>query len=286
VTRAQLCALADRYLSALLAREPSRLPVAAKLRCTENGRELPLGEGLWKTARALRARRLFADPQAGQVAIFAVVDDGGALAVVAVRLAVAGGELCEVETLVSHAGESSIFAPESLLVGTPAAARPIDPSARATREELIRVVDSYFEGIERNSSAGVPFAPGCNRIENGLQTTSNPAVLGGLGVAEQFDRKLFAYIERVRARRYPLADGETGQVLAIVFLDVPGTVTSIESGGRRIELPPHFRRPRSTLLFERFEVEAGRIFAIEAFMHNLPYGASSGWERSPVTSSD
>jgi hypothetical protein len=88
---------------------------------------------------------------------------------------------------------------------------------------------------------------------------------------------VFAYIARVRARRYPLADVATGQVLAIVFLDVPGTVDAIELGGRRIELPPHVRKPRSTLLFELFQVERQRICAIEAFMHNLPYGASAGW---------
>jgi len=251
--------------------------VAAKLRVTENGSELPLGAGLWKRARAVRARRVFADPDAGQVLIFAVIDQGGELAVVGVRLALAGGELREVESLVTHRGESSIFGPESLLEIGPAEPRNLAQSEGATRDALIRVVDAYFDGIERDSSEGIAFHPDCVRIENGVQTTSNPAVLGGLGVAEQFDRKLFAYIERVRGRRYPLVDSETGQVLAVVFLDVPGTVTAIESGGRRIELPPHVRKPRSTLLFELFRVEAGRIRAIEAFMHNLPYGASSGW---------
>jgi hypothetical protein len=277
VTRRDLHVLADRYLGALAAREPSRLPIAAGLRCTENGRELPLGDGLWKRPCAVRARRVFAAPGDGQALIFAVIDDAGEPAVLAVRLGVANGELREVETLVSHKGESSIFGPESLLAAAPAPERLLDPAERAPRDDLIRAVDAYFVGIERDSGAGVPFHPECDRIENGVRTTRNPAFLGGLGAAEQFDRKLFAYIERVRARRYPLADGETGQVLAIVFLDVPGTVTSLEVSGRRIELPPHMRKPRSTLLFERFQVEGGRIRAIEAFMHNLPYGASSGW---------
>jgi hypothetical protein len=275
--REELHRLADRYLGALVAREPSRLPWAAGLRCTENGVERKLGEGLWKTARAVRARRVFADPVAGQALIFAVLDDGGAPAVFAVRLGVADRGLREIETLLSHKGESSIFAPESLLAAPPAPPRLLAPSERGTRDELTRVVDAYFECIERDSSAGLAVHPECDRIENGAQTTRNPAFLGGLGVAEQFDRKVFAYIERVRARRYPLADPETGQVLAIVFLDVPGTVTAIEVGGRRVELPPHVRQPRSTLLFERFAVENRRIRAIEAFMHNLPYGASSGW---------
>jgi hypothetical protein len=277
VTRGELHDLAERYLGALVAREPSRLPLAAGLRCTENGRELPLGEGVWQTARVVRARRIFAAPSDGQALIFAVIDDTGGPAVLAVRLGFDGRELREVETLVSHEGESSIFGPESLLAATPAPERLLGPAERAPRDALIRAVDAYFEGIERDSAAAVPFHPECDRVENGVRTTRNPAFLGGLGAAEQLDRKLFAYIERVRARRYPLADTETGQVLAIVFLDVPGTVTSLAVSGRRIALPPHVRKPRSTLLFERFEVESGRIRAIEAFMHNLPYGASSGW---------
>jgi hypothetical protein len=277
VTRKDLHVLADRYLGALVAREPSRLPAAAGLRCTENGRELPLGEGLWRTVRTVRARRVFAAPSDGQALIFALLDDAGEPAVLGVRLGVAGGELREVETLVSHKGESSIFGPESLLAAEPAPRSLLEPAERAPREALVRVVDSYFEGIERDSSAGVPFHPECDRIENGVRTTRNPAFLGGLGAAEQFDHRLFAYIERVRARRYPLADTETGRVLAIAFLDVPGTLTSIEVDGRRVDLPAHIRKPRSTLLFELFTVEAQRIRAIEAFMHNLPYGASSGW---------
>jgi len=269
--------LAERYLEALVARDPARLSLAAAHRFTENGVELPLGEGLWKTARAVRTRRVFADAGAGQALVFAVLEDERGLALLAARLGFAGDALRELETLLTHQGESSIFAAESLLARPPLEARALAPPERGERSELVRVVDAYFEGIERDSSAGVPFHPACQRIENGLQMTSNPAVLGGLGVAEQFDHKVFAYIERVRARRYPLADVETGQVLAIVFLDVPGTVTSIELGGRRIELPPHIRKPRSTLLFELFTVESGRIRAIEAFMHNLPYGASAGW---------
>jgi hypothetical protein len=96
-------------------------------------------------------------------------------------------------------------------------------------------------------------------------------------VAEQLERKVFAYIAEMRGRRFPIVDVERGAVLAIVFLDVPGTLTHLEVGGRRVELPAHMRQPRSTLLFELFLVESGRIHAIEAFMHNLPFGASSGW---------
>ena len=244
---------------------------------TENGRELALGAGLWRTAKAVRFRQHVAEPAAGQVAIFAVVDEGGGLAVAALRLCVADGRLRELETLASRKGESSIFGPESLAAPNPRLARELPPAQRTSREALIAAANAYFDAIERDAPAAVEFAPDCDRIENGVATTRNPAVLGGMGVAEQLERKVFAYIAAMRARRFPIVDVERGALLAVVFLDVPGTVTHLEVGGRRVELPAHMRVPRSTLLFELFLVESGRIHAIEAFMHNLPYGASSGW---------
>ena len=277
MTRDDLHGFADRVLDALVAREPARIPAASDLRVTENGRELALGAGLWRTAKAVRFRQHVAEPAAGQVAIFAVVDEGGALAVAALRLRVADGRLRELETLASRKGESSIFGPESLAAPNPRLVRELPLAQRGSREALVAAANAYFDAIERDAPAAVEFARDCDRIENGVATTRNPAVLGGMGVAEQLERKVFAYIGAMRARRFPIVDVERGAVLAIVFLDVPGTVTHLEVGGRRVELPAHMRTPRSTLLFELFLVEAGRIHAIEAFMHNLPYGASSGW---------
>jgi len=277
VTREELHGFADRVLDALVAGEPARIPAAPELRVTENARELPLGDGLWRTAKAVRFRQHVAEPAAGQIAIFAVVDEGGGLAVAALRLRVAGGQLRELETLASRKGESSIFGPESLASSNPRLLRELPAGQRTSREALVAAANAYFDAIERDAPAAVEFAPDCDRIENGVATTRNPAVLGGMGVAEQLERKVFAYIGAMRGRRFPIVDVERGAVLAIVFLDVPGTVTHLELGGRRVELPAHMRAPRSTLLFELFLVESGRIHAIEAFMHNLPYGASSGW---------
>jgi len=41
------------YLNALVAHNPKALPLAANVRFTEDTVEMPLGEGLWKTASGL-----------------------------------------------------------------------------------------------------------------------------------------------------------------------------------------------------------------------------------------
>jgi hypothetical protein len=265
VTRAELTQLAERWLDA------QRLPLVVGFRATENGVEPS------SAPRRTLTRQVWVAPEEpSQIFISGIADDGQN-AVFATRLRMHSGELVEAESLVTHKGESSIFEPKSLFERRPVA--PLAPRDRTPRKDMIAAVRAYFDAIESDSpGATVPFHPDCDRIENGAQTTRNPAFLGGLSAREQLDRKVFQYIEKVRGRRHPIADEETGQVLAIVFLDVSGKVTEIEVGGRRVPLPPHVSRPRSTLLFEVFRIERGLIRAIDAFMHNLPYGASSGWE--------
>jgi len=56
--------------------DPSRLPVAKNCRFTENTKELPLGEGLWKTASEIKYRHCVADPISGQVGLFSSLHEG------------------------------------------------------------------------------------------------------------------------------------------------------------------------------------------------------------------
>jgi len=54
-----------------VAQDPSKLPLAKNARYTENGRELKLGDGMWRPTVTLGIYKLyFADPQAGQVGFF------------------------------------------------------------------------------------------------------------------------------------------------------------------------------------------------------------------------
>jgi len=82
--RTCLLAMLQLYLDALVARDHSTLPVATDLRYTENGVEVMLGDGLWKTASQLEpGRRMdFADPVAGQVGSQLVVDENGTTPVI------------------------------------------------------------------------------------------------------------------------------------------------------------------------------------------------------------
>src|SRR5262249_6974521 len=66
----------DRYLDALVRKEPSRLPWAPHARFTENNVELSIGDGLWGTITGLGDYKLkFADVSTGQVGFYGVVKE-------------------------------------------------------------------------------------------------------------------------------------------------------------------------------------------------------------------
>ena len=111
--RACLQGIVDSYLDALAKHDPSKLPVAASVKFTENGKELKLGEGFWKTAGASTYRLYAIDPQAGDAAAQAVVAENGELNTFFVRLKVKARKISEAETLVCRKGQAGFFAPES-----------------------------------------------------------------------------------------------------------------------------------------------------------------------------
>ena len=201
------------------------------------------------------------------------------------RLKIVGGKIAESETVVAHG--SSPDAPRTGFEVMPdlqllAAIKPFLDSEvghRASRAQLIAAANAYFDGIE-HQPGHVPFAPGCNRIENGQLTTNNPTNSEGLpplGCQEQFQAKLFTYVPRVRDRRFPVVDPDRGLVVAQVVFDIPGSKTWIRDG-KEVPAPPAVANPRNNILNELFKVDRGQIQLIQAFMlPNEPYGTPTGW---------
>src|ERR1700734_3338258 len=74
--RACLEGFVDHYLDALLAHDPSLVPLAPGVRYTEDGQQLAIGDGLWRTMHAKGHYRLFVDDvAAGQVAFLGTIEE-------------------------------------------------------------------------------------------------------------------------------------------------------------------------------------------------------------------
>ncbi len=279
-SKKELFGYLDQYLEALIAHDPSRLQVMDDVRFTENTRPLKLGDGLWKTASAVKYRHAVADPLQGQVGLFCSLQEGGEhLTLLALRLKVADKKISEIETLVSrYAGQDVAFKPKALIEPAPILLETVPISERVSRDRIIEIADLYLEGLEKNSAEFIPLHKGCNRLENGLQTTNNPD-LGfplSLSCAEQIP--LFTYMTKIRDRRYVIVDEELGLVWCMVMFDVPGTVKTAELPGYGvIELAERTQYPRSMLLAELFKIRNGLILYIEALLTSVPLGTRPGW---------
>ena len=267
----------DRYLAALVERDPKRLQLTADVRFTENGKPGKPGDGLWRSASRLGDfRHVFTDTASQQALFLGKLEAGSAPALVALRLGVRGEQIAEIEHVVARQGSHPLFSPQTF-VAHPTLTASIPADRRLSREQLIAIADSYFTGIEKHSSREVLASETCQRIENGVQTTGRPG-RGSQNCAASAD--LLTYIKGVDNRRFPIVDVERGIVVATVLFDIPGETSN--SNDPAIAMDPQvaarLREPRTLLLTEWFRIDAGKIQHIEAVMHNLPPGASSGWE--------
>jgi hypothetical protein len=275
--------IADRYLAALVAHDPSKAPLAPGAHITENGQNLGTEHGLWKTAAANSKFRLyFTDPQQGAVGFIGLLLENDSPVPVALRLKVVNAQITQAETIVARntpfAKADGFVAPKPLLLANLKAADQLP------REQMIRIADSYFTGLDTDHSGShVPFDPQCQRREDGNVTANSTdpkaSAMQKLGCKAQFDTGFSVIVTKVRDRRYPIVDVERGLVYAQVFFDHTGTVASFRMDGKEVAVPADFRRPKSFQIGELFKIEKGQIRQIEAVLLDVPYGMKSGWDQ-------
>jgi hypothetical protein len=280
-TREDLYAALDGYLEALLARDPGRLDWTADALTTENNVAIEPGDGLWNTITARGPYDLrFADEATGQVALFTTVEETRDISGTCIRLALRGDAIAEVETIVVRQADEALVFPDPKFERKPVMETPVPESERCSRAEMIALADGYFSTLERNDGTiRTRFHPGCNRIENGVQTTNNPdffVPVAGLPCEEQFRLGNYRY-DRLRARRFPLVDEERGIVFAHGFIDHCGKLGEYElTDGTRVSSP--IRRPHTFYLSEAFKIRFGAIEQIEANFITVPYHMPSPWD--------
>ncbi len=280
--REELYAALDRYIAALETRDPAAVPWAEDAYNTENNVRLEPGDGVWNTITALGNYDLrFADVATGQVALFTCIEETNALSPAAIRLGVVNGEIDEVETVIARNADEGFPFLGQRFERKPVMEAMVPPEERSSRAEMLDIANGYFETIERNDGTiETKFWPGCNRVENGVQTTNNPAFplpIARLGCEEQFRLGWYRYDDRLRGRRFPLVDEERGIVLAHGFIDHCGIVGDyMLTDGTPASSP--VRRPHSYYLAEAFKIRGGAIEQVEAVFHTVPYHMPSPWD--------
>jgi hypothetical protein len=305
--RACLTGIAEQYIAAVIAKTPDKAGLATNVRMTENGQDLQIGEALWSSAAGRGEYTLHvADPVLGTVVTFATMREGETAkkpVLIAQRLKVVNRRITEIEVIVARddMGSNGAKALDAMKTPRAAFARPVPAADRMSRQEMVRVANMYFSGMQLNDGKGkYPFADDCHRIENGNAATNSPGRAGqprpdpktaasysGMWTCrEQFESGLLHFVSRIRDRRYVAVDEEHGVVVAFGFFDHDaGKNRHFQTpDGRKITGGP--QEPWTWEIAEAFKVEKGLLHEIEAVLTRAPYGMGSGWSSRADAMSD
>lgn len=235
-SRACLNTMLDRFLAAVIAKDPSRAPLAIGFRQTQNSVLTPVGAGAWKTLTALGpVQRRYLDPMTGNADFFGVVIDNGQPAVVSIRIHVDGGRITEGEWHIAHKGDpgisgkgSDVLFDVATLTANPPPQRTVVKAQRLPRDTLVAIVNSYFDGLVAGSGRTVIAHGGCRRFENGFEVSGRPIRSGDPddgfeGKGDCTSGYASLAVAMVASRRYLLID-EEAQVVVVsaVFVRKPG----------------------------------------------------------------
>lgn len=290
--------MVDSYLAALVAHDPSQVPVADNYKFVENVKSMKVGEGLWQSATAVPTS--FAiyvpDPVAEQVGFIGIMQQNDKPIELALRLKVENGKITEMEHLIAGNLMDSSLA--NLQTPRPAFLTDVPDDQRTPRDDMLKIGASYYEALVTNKGDAAPFDDSdCERHENGMITVRPPqspapssqetpagngsgfALLGSLGCTKQIDSGAFTYIERIEPRRVWIADPQTGLVFGLSQFRQPMEQKEEKiTGVPGLDTIPMNFKPFDLPAAHVFKVYDGKIHEVEAMGFTAPYNSPTGWE--------
>jgi hypothetical protein len=281
-----LLRLADATLEAVAAKDFRRLPWADPVRFTENNVALMIGDAWWGSAGATVGRKAFslADRQTGNVVWFGTIWDHDEPSFGAIRLRVSGGRISELELIAGRKPWPIPFGDPKAFALSPSLTTQVAPAERRSRERLVDLADAYLATKQRNNGALLAnFAPDCAMLENGVRIHSAEAEVQprSMDCAAVFRAGLFAPVERIRDRRFPVVDTQRGLVLAISVQDLPARGPGFASAdGKKIVVKRDY--PMSRLVAELVRIEGDKVVRSEGVVASLPYRMPTPWSVATV----
>lgn len=271
--KACLESMADQYLDAYEAHDPSAVPISDDVRYTENNVEMPFPDGTWDTVtEELGPVQVLSDPVTGNVGIYTAIMQNDTPGFLAVRLRVENAEITEIEHIISTArnlsspptpiGEVDEYEHDPLID----AVVPLED--RLSRQALMAHADGYFDTLQMNDGEirGTCFLPEAIRRENGLLFSD---IKGG------FESGRYRFNNRVR-REHVLVDEARGVAMSRGFIDHKGVLDEFRLTDGT-EVRSIFREPQTWAFLEMFKIKDNCIASVIATFYQAPYYTRSPW---------
>jgi hypothetical protein len=290
-----LLRLGSDYLAALAAKDASRVPYASDVKIVENAKRIRAGEGLWKntTARAGDYRILVPDAVSQQVGGIVIMEAEGKPSLVGFRLKLDGGRISEAEHLVAAVRPEMLAT--TLKTLRPGFNMEVPYEYADSRGRLLYIAKSYYDALDWNNGNLAPFAPDCDRLENGMRTAPSGGIMGGSGMpgarprppslkgmndcTSQINSQTFQYIDTIDNRRVEIADEKLGLVLGLSHFRHSMTQKEFPILGdpSRTTNQMNFA-PFDLPAMHIYKIWGGQIHEIEAIGFQAPYNSPTGWE--------
>jgi hypothetical protein len=248
------------YMDALLQHDPSKLPLAETVKFTEDYADYKVGESpLWKGASRPRDyRQDFIDVREGVAGSHIMLEEYGVPVMLVLRMKLVDSKIAEIETQVTrNQTEGVIFNVDALQKASAGMAYVPTAKERMSRADMIKVADSYPQGLKAGSFVAVnaPFADDAYRFENGN-------VMAGPQCTRTDTSK--------NMKQQPIGGGRGSFQQRLAAVDEEMQIVWFRLSWARGEAT-------RLVVWEAFKVYGGQVHGVEAFMKLMPRDEPTGW---------
>lgn len=276
--RREMLAIMEAYLESLVEKDTAELPISKTCRVTYNGKEAELGKNeVWENTLVIRQRQTFIDPVSGEMVFFGVTSNEPREMneffpikvhvykkeyLITIRLKIADHQIEEIEELAID-DRLRYFYSDICEVKLPDLEFEmiVPEEERATREELIELVSTYWDCAAKWKPAeALKIHPDAQRLENGYYTTNHSNSFRG----DFKHNKSFRWDTPEASRMYPVVDPVRGLVVSSCYMINGANAERDGLMGARI--------------VEAFKIKDGAICHLLAFFPILD--CLTGWEKN------
>lgn len=169
--RACLLEHVRQFNANMLARTPDKIPLAPTARIRENTAAIALAGSRWSAVTRILSEGVFADPVKGNVVEHVAAETApGKTVYIGTRLKVEGARITEVE--INFDDRPNVNA-RNLVPYDPVFNTIVPPEERSTREQLERIVTSYFQALTDHKPIEADYDVRCDRYHSGNRITHN-----------------------------------------------------------------------------------------------------------------
>ncbi len=156
----------------MLAHTTEKVPLALNPQIRENTKAIALADSKWLTVKSIRSAGVYIDAIKGNVIEHVAAETvEGKSVYIGTRLKVIDGKITEVE---SNFDDRAHVNAKYLIPYDPFFNTIVPPEDRSTRQQLERIITSYFQGLTDHKPIQADYDARCDRYHGGKRVTHNP----------------------------------------------------------------------------------------------------------------